>query len=105
MAQVTDTVIEILRKYIAEIEKNNIHIKSAILFGSYVTGNYDEWSDIDVVLVSDDFEGVRFLDRRKIARVTLDVDSRISPLPYKTEDFNEDDLFVREILRTGIKII
>jgi predicted nucleotidyltransferase len=101
MAQVAD----IIRKYIAELEKNNIHIKSAILFGSYTKGNYDKWSDIDVALVSDDFEGVRFLDRRKIARITLDVDSRISPFPYRTEDFDKEDLFIKEILETGTKIV
>lgn len=101
MAQVAD----IIRKYITELEKNNIRIKSAILFGSYARGNYDKWSDIDVALVSDDFEGVRFLDRKKVARATLNVDSRISPFPYRTEDFNKDDLFVKEILETGTKII
>ncbi len=104
MAQVAVPIVKIVKKYIQALEQSHIHIKSAVLFGSYVRGNTHEWSDLDIALVSDDFEGIRFLDREKIADVTLSVDSRISPLPYRPEDFSDDDLFVQEILRTGIRI-
>jgi len=33
------------------------------------------------------------------------VDYSISPLPYRPEDFDESDLFVKEIIKTGIQII
>jgi predicted nucleotidyltransferase len=105
MAQVTTSIIATLKKYIRELEKNNIHVRSAYLFGSYAKGEQHEWSDLDVALISDDFRGIRFFDRQKIARITIDVDYRISPFPYKTKDFTEDDLFVKEILETGIKIV
>lgn len=105
MAQVTNSITEILKKYVFELEKKQIRINSAFLFGSYVKGNYTEWSDIDIALVSDDFEGISFFDRKKIARVTLDTDSRISPFPYNTKDFTEEDFFVKEILKTGVKIV
>jgi len=105
MAQVPTTIIDKIKKYIKELEKNNIHIKTAILFGSYSNGNYNEWSDIDVALVSDNFEGIRFYDKEKIRRTTLDVDYRLSPLPYKIEDFDESNLFVKEILETGTRIV
>ena len=105
MAQVPNRVIIILKKYIAELEKSNIHLKAAILFGSYATGNHEEFSDIDVALVSDDFQGVRFFDKQRIRKPTLAIDYRIDPLPFKTEDFKESNLFVKEILRTGIKIV
>jgi predicted nucleotidyltransferase len=95
----------ILKRYIVELERNNIHLKAAILFGSYAMGNYKEFSDIDIALVSDDFQGVRFSDKEKIKRPTLAVDYRIDPLPFKSEDFTEDNLFVKEILKTGIRII
>jgi uncharacterized protein len=101
----TSEAIEIVKKYIKELEQSGFHIKTAILFGSYATGKFNEWSDIDVALVSDNFEGNRFDDKDKIRKITLSVDSDISPLPYKSEDFTEDDLFVKEILETGIKIV
>ena len=105
MAKVPGGIMNLLREYVAELEKNNIHLKTAILFGSYAKGNYGDLSDIDIALVSDDFQGVRFLDKEKIRRLTLSIDYRIDPLPYKTEDFTESNIFVKEILETGVKIV
>ncbi len=98
-------IIKILKGYIRVLEKNYFPIKSAILFGSYANGNYNEWSDIDVLLVSDAFEGVRFLDKEKIRRITLNYNYNISPLPYNTKNFDSTNLFIKEILSTGIKIV
>ncbi len=32
-------------------------------------------------------------------------ENRIDPLPYRTEDFTESNIFVKEILETGVKIV
>jgi len=41
----------------------------------------------------------------KIRKFKFDIDYSISPLPYTIEDFNDEDLFVKEIKETGINII
>ena len=104
MAHVPNHIIAIVKRYIAAVEQYGIHLRHAILFGSYANGRYTEWSDIDVALVSDDFQGIRFYDRETISQPTLQVDARIDPLPYQTKDFTEENLFVQEILMTGVKI-
>ncbi len=104
MAQIPNHILSIVKRYIAAIEQHGIHLQQAILFGSYTNGRYTEWSDIDVALVSDDFQGVRFYDREKLSTPTLQVDARIDPLPYQTKDFTEDNLFVQEILKTGVEV-
>ena len=63
------------------------------------------WSDIDLALVSEIFEGNRIKDRGKIRRITLSVSSDIEILPYRPQDFTTDDPFVKEIIETGIRII
>ena len=106
MAQKADRKIErTVRTYLEELERIGIHVQQAILFGSYATGKYDEWSDIDLAIVSKDFVGNRFEDRNKIRKITLKVNSDISPMPYRPEDFNDSDYFVKDILKTGIRII
>ncbi|MGB5217030.1 MAG: nucleotidyltransferase domain-containing protein [Smithella sp.] len=106
MAQKADRKIErTVRAYLEELERIGIHVQQAILFGSYATGKYDEWSDNDLAIVSKYFAGNRFEDRNKIRKITLKMNSDISPMPYRPEDFNESDYFVKEILQTGIKII
>jgi uncharacterized protein len=106
MAQKADRKIEkTVRSYLEQLERIGIHVQQAILFGSYASGKYDEWSDIDLAIVSKDFAGNRFEDRNKIRKITLQVNSDISPMPYRPEDFNDSNYFVKEILETGIRII
>jgi len=94
MAVATDSAIELVRQYIRELRKNNIPVQYAILFGSYVSGNPKEKSDIDIALVSEAFTGDWFDDRRKI-------DNRIEPMPFRSEDFFKGGILIDEIKRTG----
>jgi predicted nucleotidyltransferase len=91
--------------YIAALTQNNIPIKEAILFGSYAKGNPGEWSDIDIALVSDIFEGNRIVDKDKIRRITLSISSDIEVIPFSIDDFNPQNPLAKEILATGIKLV
>lgn len=104
MAIATDSIIEIVKRYIEELEKNGIEIREAILFGSFVKGTAKEWSDIDIALVSPDFTGDRFEDRRRIIPMRRKIDSRIEPIPFRSEDFDNGEMFAEEIKKTGIKL-
>ena len=106
MAQKADRKIEnAVKSYLAQLESIGIHVQQAILFGSHASGKNDEWSDIDLAIVSKDFIGNRFEDRNKICKSTLPVNSNISPMPYRSEDFTDSDYVIKEILETGIRII
>ena len=105
MHQIPTIITTIIKRFIDELEKNNIPIKEAILFGSYVKGTYHDWSDIDVALVSDAFDGERFRDRNKIRRIKLEISSDLEPLPYRPEDFTPDDPFIQKIIETGVRIL
>jgi predicted nucleotidyltransferase len=104
MAVKADKAVKLVRKYIGELERNKIPIEKAILFGSYAKGYAKEESDIDVALVSEVFSGDRFEDRRKIIPLRRKIDSRIEPLPFKTEDFENGGILVEEIKKTGIVV-
>ena len=65
MVKIPYRIKKIVIDYVDSLNSNNIQIQNAILFGSYVNGNYNEFSDIDIALVSDCFNGFRFLDRKK----------------------------------------
>ncbi|MEW5693828.1 MAG: nucleotidyltransferase domain-containing protein [Candidatus Hydrogenedentota bacterium] len=104
MADETDSIIEIIKRYIDELNKNNIKIEKAIIFGSYVKGNIKEESDIDVALISSTFTGDRFEDRRLIVPFRRKIDSRIEPIPFKPEEFYNGGILSDEIRKTG-KII
>jgi predicted nucleotidyltransferase len=94
-----------LDKLLFLLNKNNININKAILFGSYANGKADEWSDIDIAIVSDDFTGNRFNDRLSLIDIIMEAGTDISPLPFRSEDF-DDSLFARdEIIKKGISVL
>jgi len=105
MAVFHNKISKIIRSYLDALNNNNIPVKEAVLFGSYATGIQQEWSDIDIALVSDVFVGNRMDDKGKIRDITLSVSNEIEVLPFAPADFNLHNPFVREILRTGIRLI
>lgn len=105
MAKIPDRVKILIDKYLHLLAVNNIPIKSAFLFGSFAKGNPREYSDIDLALVSDVFEGKRIIDKNKIRRITLSVSSDLEVFPFNPQDFNTENPFAREIIETGIRII
>ncbi len=104
MAVVADEAIGVIERFLKLVKDANIQIERAVLFGSYAAGKAHEWSDMDVAIVSPDFSGIRFNDAKMLNPFMLKVDSRIEIHPFRPEDFNKDNLFVKEILRTGIEI-
>ena len=80
-------------------------LRTVYLFGSYAKGNAQEYSDIDVALVSDKFEGSRFFDKKKLNKYLLKSSIDIEVHPFKTEDFTESNPLAKEILETGQKIV
>lgn len=103
-AVTADSIIELVKKYIQELQKNGITIQEAIIFGSYAKGIPKEESDIDVALVSSAFSGDRFEDRRKIVPLRRKIDGRIEPMPFRPDDFSKGGNLVDEIKKTGRKI-
>jgi len=100
----TRTAIKIAKKYISELKKNRINILKAYLYGSYAEGRADKDSDIDIVVVSSQFKGYRLKDSYKIAKLTRNVDLRISPLAYRPEDFKKEYTIPNEAMTKGIRI-
>ncbi|NIV94522.1 nucleotidyltransferase domain-containing protein [candidate division KSB1 bacterium] len=76
------SVLNTAKRFIDTIKKQSIPVKTAYLFGSWVQGPAAEWSDIDLAIVSEKFEGIRIYDRRKLDRALLDVDTDIQVHPY-----------------------
>jgi len=105
MAFREDATIEIVKRYIEELEKKEIYISKAILFGSHARGKAKPESDIDVALISDAFSGDRFEDRRRIVPLRRKIDGRIEPIPFRPEDFENGGVLAEEIKRTGIIIL
>jgi predicted nucleotidyltransferase len=84
-------IIESVRNYLKKVQKKGIVIRFGVVFGSQVTGQADRWSDIDLLVVSPRFDGLR--DRRDIDlmwRLAARTDSRIEPVPCGERQWKDD---------------
>ena len=97
------TAEKIVRNYISACEKQNIRFKKVILFGSVVSGNVHEYSDIDIAVVSDQFTGNPVKDWHLLAPVNIQY-SVIEPHLFDSKYFEKGDPFINEIKKTGIEI-
>lgn len=104
MAAVSDEIMESTKRFLDLLSTAGVRLDRAILFGSCAKGTAGKWSDIDIALVSRDFTGVGFYDRKKVNPFLIKTDSRIEPHPFRPEDFTEDNPFVKEILKQGVEI-
>lgn len=96
-------ILNIINAYIDEIKKH-YNITAIILFGSYAKGTENENSDIDIAVISDDFDDI-YDCMAALMGMTWDIDARIEPHPIKKKDFEEkSDYFIKEVIDTGIQV-
>lgn len=96
-------ILNSINEFIREIKKH-YNITAIILFGSYAKGTENEDSDIDIAIISDDFEDI-YECMANLMGMTWDIDARIEPHPIKKKDFEEEsDYFIKEVINTGIKV-
>jgi len=96
-------IMESIQKYIKKISKH-YKIDAIILFGSYAKGTENENSDIDIAIISSDFNDI-IEDGAKLIGLTWKVDTRIEPHPITTEDYKKvSNPFIKEVVDTGIKV-
>ncbi|MEM4566856.1 MAG: nucleotidyltransferase domain-containing protein [Sulfolobales archaeon] len=56
-------IVEAVKRLLEELSKEGVAVERAYLFGSYVKGSWIKTSDIDLVVVSRNFEGMSFTER------------------------------------------
>jgi predicted nucleotidyltransferase len=91
---------EKIDSFILDLLESGIQVRRVVLFGSYSKGNPNDFSDIDLAIWADQFEGYALSDIEKYLPY-LRNHHRISVRPYKTGMTIEDDPFLEEILHTG----
>ena len=100
---INQDILDSINKFVEQIKKK-YNVVAIIVFGSYAKGTENEDSDIDVAVISDDFDDI-YDSMAVLMGMTWDIDARIEPHPIKKKDFDEvSDYFIKEVIDTGIKV-
>lgn len=97
-------IYEEIKKYIDLLQARNIPVLQAYLFGSYAINIADEWSDIDLAIVTDRFVGDSFDFRFMLTKLARSIDPDIEPHPYIISEFNENHPIACDIMKNGERL-
>ena len=97
--------IDKARRFIRLLNENGINVHEAYMFGSAALDRADEYSDIDVAIVSDSFAGIPFYDVKKISKFRRAVDLRLEVHPFSLNEIRfAPTAFFLDIKREGFAI-
>ena len=97
-----DEVLTIIDIFAKALESNGIRISRIVLFGSYATGRQHEGSDIDLIVVSDDFADRGYWERVDVlAEAIYEVWKPIEARAMTVEEWERGDSMIAEFARDG----
>jgi len=101
-----EAVTQVCRQYADDVRRA-MPVDKVMLFGSYAKGTADERSDIDICFFLDNYGGKRRMDILKDLLVMTYgyKDAFFEPIVFETSELQNDNPFVKEILRTGKEIL
>ena len=100
------SVMDITRNYVNDVRRI-YPVDKAVLYGSYAKGTADKHhSDIDICFFLKDYAGK---ERMEILVELLSIkrkykDAYFEPTVFPTSELENDNPFVKEIMRTGMEI-
>ncbi|PVU74725.1 nucleotidyltransferase [Acidianus hospitalis] len=96
---------EMLRRAELFIEdvKKEINVKEVYVVGFRARGDYLDTSDIDLVIISDDFKGMRYIDRmEKLSKYRR---AKIDYFTFTIEEWeNPQSLYIEEMKKEAKKL-
>jgi hypothetical protein len=87
-----ESVINSVKQYLRLLTQRGIPVQYGVLFGSWAKGQPHKWSDIDLLVVSAQFDGQRRReDVNLLWRVAAQTDNRIEPIPVGQLQYQSDN--------------
>jgi predicted nucleotidyltransferase len=89
---VDEAIVKSVQTYLRTLIERGTDIRFGVIFGSYATGCAHEWSDIDLLVISPDYDNLVSRDKiDQLWETAAKVDSRIEPIACGTDCWAKDD--------------
>lgn len=92
----------IISRFRKVLEARGIRINKLVLFGSYASGRFQEGSDIDLVVISDDFKDKSYWQRIDILSDAIyEVFEPLEVVGMTTDEWEKGDSFLVDYAKDG----
>jgi predicted nucleotidyltransferase len=98
------TAIKTAKAFVKDCQLHGLNFYKVLLFGSAAKKLTHDWSDIDLLLISDQFGDNVFENLKLYSKVNIKYPV-IETHPYPTDYYKEGNAFIDEISKEGIEII
>ncbi len=101
-----EAIVKTVERYIQLLQNEGIIIEKAYLYGSYANESETEESDIDLMLISSQFNKTDDNLFGKIWSLTRKINSKIEPYIIGTGKFETDDIspIIQIVKKEGLEI-
>ena len=106
MALSENKVNEIINGFVTML-KQEIPVKEVFLFGSYASGTSKDYSDIDLAVISNWFDGKPKIESMQyLSRLAAAYNSLVEAIPFTEAEYRELDkrTLLSRIVRTGRRV-
>jgi len=95
---------KVVKDYVRRLMKQDkLPVDKVIIFGSQIKGKSNQWSDIDVCIISpkfkDNFKALEYLWSK---RQDKEVEFGLEPVGFSNRDYKEGGSLIQEIKKNGI---
>ena len=98
-------VLQIIRRFGEALEDHGVEASKIILYGSYARGDWREWSDIDLVVVSEDFNDKGYWERIELLSAAIcDLWEPIEAVAMTPEEWGKGDSMIAQFAREGEEV-
>ena len=96
------TALETIDRFRHTLENKNITVNKIILYGSFAEGNYRDDSDIDVIVISDDFAPLDYWARIDLlSEAIYEIFEPIEAVSFTPNEWEKSDSFLVEYAKAG----
>ncbi len=96
--------IETAKSFVRDCISNGLNFHKVLLFGSASTNTMNDYSDIDLLLISDRFNDNIFDNLNLYSKINIKYPI-IETHPYSTKYFYSEEPFINQIKNNSIEII
>jgi predicted nucleotidyltransferase len=99
-----EIAINMAKSFINDCKSNGLTFYKVLLFGSTAKNKAHEWSDIDLLLISDQFGDNVFENLKLYSGINIKYPI-IETHPYPTKYYIEGDDFINAVSKESIEIV
>ncbi len=103
-------IVEAVRRMKVALQELGVRAHAVVLFGSHAAGRAEEHSDVDLAVISDDFQGMDLLHRLELigsAMARARIVEPIEALAYTCQEYDQAQpgtLLSDEVKAKGVQV-